>query len=115
MLKRSMFSRNQLTHQSKFALGFLIVFLLFATYESRAKERLNRMLDRSSGLPTESLSGYAQDTYGFFWISTAVGLFRFDGTEFRQWAKDKLTGWHYMVFPSPDGQAFVYDLTHTLY
>jgi ligand-binding sensor domain-containing protein len=80
-----------------------------------AKERLHRMLDRSSGVPSESLSGYAQDTNGFFWISTAAGLYRFDGTEFRWWARDKLTGWHYMVYPSPDGEVFVYDLTHTLY
>src|SRR5712671_5500656 len=110
MLRRPMHSSTQFIHQSKYALCFLIAFLLFAAYEGRAKERLHRMLDSSSGLPNSSLSGYAQDTNGFFWISTAAGLFRFDGTEFRQWAKDKLTGWHYMVFPSPDGQVFVYDL-----
>jgi len=80
-----------------------------------AKERLHRFLDRSDGLPLESLSGYAQDANGFFWISTAAGLYRWDGTEFRGWAKDKLTGWHYMVYPAPDGEVFVYDLTQTLY
>lgn len=93
--------RVQLTHQKKLCLCFLILFLLLAAYEGRAKERLNRMLDRNSGLPIESLSGYAQDTNGFFWISTAAGLFRYDGTEFRQWARDKLTGWHYMVYQDP--------------
>ena len=107
--------RVQFTHQKKSGLCFLIVLLLFASYEGRAKERLNRMLDRNSGLPIESLSGYAQDTHGFFWISTAAGLFRYDGTEFRKWASDKLTGWHYMVYPGPDGQVFVSDLNHTLY
>lgn len=107
--------RVQLTHQKMFCLGIFIVFLLFALCEGRAKERLNRMLNRTSGMPNEALSGYAQDTKGFFWISTAAGLFRYDGTEFRQWAKDKLTGWHYMVYPSPDGEVYVYDLTHTLY
>ena len=73
------------------------------------------MLDRSDGLPLESLSGYAQDANGFFWISTAAGLYRYDGTEFRAWARDKFSGWHYMVYPSPDGEVFVYDLTQTLY
>ena len=115
MLTRSMHSRNQLTHQSKCVLGFLIVFLLFAAYESRAKERLHRMLDSRSGLPNSTLSGFAQDTNGFFWISTAAGLFRYDGTEFRRWAPDKLTGWHYMVYPAPDGEVFVFDMTQTLY
>jgi ligand-binding sensor domain-containing protein len=88
---------------------------LLISLAALAKERLHRTLDRSDGLPLESLSGYAQDTNGFFWISTAAGLYRFDGTEFRGWARDKLTGWHYMVYPGPDGEVFVYDLTHTLY
>ena len=115
MLRMRCNRRVQLTYQKKFGPCLLIVFLLFAAYEGRAKERLNRMLDRNSGLPIESLSGYAQDTHGFFWISTAAGLFRYDGTEFRQWARDKLTGWHYMVYPGPDGDVFVSDLTQTLY
>jgi hypothetical protein len=100
--------------RTKFLLCSLALILLMSL-AALAKERLHRMLDRSSGVPSESLSGYAQDTNGFFWISTAAGLYRFDGTEFRWWARDKLTGWHYMVYPSPDGEVFVYDLTHTLY
>jgi signal transduction histidine kinase len=115
LIKRSMHRRHQLIQQSSCVLFSLIAFVLLAAYEGRAKERLYRMLDRSSGLPSASLSGYAQDTNGFFWISTAAGLFRYDGTEFRQWARDKLTGWHYMVYPAPDGEVFVYDLNHTLY
>ncbi len=114
-ITRSMHNCNQRTCQSKCGLWLLVVFLLFASYQASAKERMNRMLDRSGGLPIESLSGYAQDADGFFWISTAAGVFRYDGTEFRQWARDKLTGWHYMVYPSPDGEVFVYDLTQTLY
>lgn len=100
--------------RTKFLLCSLALILLMSL-AALAKERLHRMLDRSDGLPLESLSGYAQDTNGFFWISTAAGLYRFDGTEFRAWAKEKLTGWHYMVYPAPDGEVFVYDLTQTLY
>jgi signal transduction histidine kinase/ligand-binding sensor domain-containing protein len=94
----------------------LVILILFAGLsESLSKERLNRMLSRSSGLPSESLSGYAQDTNGFFWISSAVGVFRYDGTEFRRWAPEKLTGSYYMVYPAPDGEVYVYDSTGTLY
>ena len=114
-ITRSMHSCNQRTYRSKCVLRLLVVFLLFASYESPAKERVYRMLDRSGGLPIESLSGYAQDTNGFFWIGTAAGVFRYDGTEFRQWARDKLTGWHYMIYLAPDGEVFVSDLTQTLY
>jgi ligand-binding sensor domain-containing protein len=78
MLKMRWNRRVQLSYQKKFGPCLLIAFLLFAAYEGRAKERLNRMLDRNSGLPIESLSGYAQDTHGFFWISTAAGLFRYN-------------------------------------
>lgn len=94
---------------------WLLALILPMSLAAPAKERLYRMVDRSDGLPLESLSGYAQDSNGFFWISTAAGLYRYDGTEFRAWARDKLSGWHYMVYPSPDGEVFVYDLTQTLY
>lgn len=102
-------------HATAKSLLFTLTFILLMPLVALTKERLHRFLDRSDGLPLESLSGYAQDANGFFWISTAAGLYRWDGTEFRGWAKDKLTGWHYMVYPAPDGEVFVYDLTHTLY
>src|SRR5438132_14406374 len=102
-IMRSMHNCNQGTCQSKCSLWLLVVVLLFPSYQAPAKERMNRMLDRSGGLPIESLYGYAQDTNGFFWISTAAAVLRYGGTEFRQWARRKLTGWHYMVYAAPDG------------
>jgi ligand-binding sensor domain-containing protein len=88
---------------------------LIASFYSVAKERSYRVFDHSNGLPVSSISGFAQDAKGFFWFGTAAGLFRFDGTEYRQWAKEKLAGWHYGVYAAPDGEVFVFDLTHTLY
>ena len=88
---------------------------LIASFYSVAKERSYRVFDQSNGLPVSSISGFAQDANGFFWVGTAAGLFRFDGTEFRQWARDKLAGWYYGVYAAPDGEVFVFDLTHTLY
>lgn len=91
------------------------LFLILIPLSVSAAERVYRIYNQSSGLPVASLSGYAQDTNGFFWVSTTEGLFRFDGTEFRQWAKDKFSGSHYMIYPAPDGEVFVFDITHTLY
>ena len=88
---------------------------LIASSYLTAKERTFRVFDQSNGLPVASLSGFAQDANGFFWLGTAAGIFRFDGTEFRPWARGKLAGWYYGVYPSPDGEVFVFDLTHTLY
>lgn len=92
----------------------LLALLLFSCTIS-SKERAFRIFDQSNGLPVSSVSGFAQDARGFFWFGTAAGLFRFDGTEFRQWARGKLAGWYYQVYAAPDGEVFVFDLTHTLY
>lgn len=93
---------------------WLLALLLFSSTIT-SKDRAFRVYDQSNGLPVSSVSGFAQDANGFFWFGTAAGLFRFDGTEFRQWAKDKLAGWHYKVYVAPDGEVFVFDLSHTLY
>lgn len=92
-----------------------LLALLFFSATISSKERTFRVFDQSNGLPVSSISGFAQDANGFFWFGTAAGLFRFDGTDFRQWAKGKLAGWHYQVYAAPDGEVFVFDLTHTLY
>ena len=95
---------------------FLIAFLLFASYDCPSKLRAFRVFDQAHGLPVSSLSGLAQDTNGFFWLGTAAGLYRFDGLEFRHWAKDKIAGWSYEIVAGPHGQVLVTCLPdHTLY
>ncbi len=69
----------------------LIVLSLIAA-PAFAKERAFRVLNQSNGLPVSSLSGFTQDTDGFFWFGTSAGLYRYDGVEFRRWASDKITG-----------------------
>lgn len=71
----------------------------------RQRARLSRV--QSNGLPVSWLSGFTQDTNGFFWFGTAAGLYRFDGVEFRQWAKGKIGGWHYQVFPGQNGEVLL--------
>ena len=72
-----------------------------------AKERAFHVLNQSNGIPVSSLSGFAQDSEGFFWFGTAAGLYRYDGAEFRQWAKDKIAGGFYEVRAGPDGEVLV--------
>ena len=116
LIQKGRNTRVQLSHQEKFGMCFLITFLLFAAYEGRAKERTFRVFDQSNGLPASSLSGFAQDTDGFFWFGTAAGLYRYDGLEFRHWAKEKIAGWHYQVYPGPNGEVLVTcEPDHTLY
>jgi ligand-binding sensor domain-containing protein/two-component sensor histidine kinase len=95
-------------------LVWLFVFLTAATIW--AKERAYHVFDQSDGFPVSSLSGFTQDTNGFFWFGTAAGLYRFDGVEFRRWAKDKISGWFYQVFAGPNGEVLVTSLPDaTLY
>lgn len=84
----------------------LLIFLVMAS-AIRAKERTYNVINQSASLPVSSFSGFSQDTNGFFWFGTAAGLFRFDGVEFRHWAKDKLTGSFYEVYAGPNGEVLV--------
>jgi len=39
-------------------------------------------INDDSGLPTDEVYDLLQDEYGFIWLGTNAGLFRFDGTDF---------------------------------
>ena len=91
---------------SQWRLVCLLIFLVVAG-AIRAKERTYNVINQSTSLPVSSFSGFSQDTNGFFWFGTAAGLFRFDGVEFRHWAKDKLTGSFYEVYTGPNGEVLV--------
>lgn len=85
----------------------LCLFLLLLSSITSATQRIYRAFDQSSGLPVSSVNSIAQDTEGFFWLSTAGGLYRYDGKEFRHWAKDKITSSSNMVYACPQGEVLV--------
>ena len=85
----------------------LAALLFLTTATICAKERTFKVFDQNNGLPVSQLSGFTQDTNGFFWFGTASGLYRFDGTEFRHWAKDKIGGWFYQIYAGPNGEVLV--------
>jgi signal transduction histidine kinase len=91
----------------------LIVLLLLIASPFHAKERAYRIFDQSDRLPVSWLSGFTQDSNGFFWFGTAAGLYRFDGLEFRHWGKDTIFGWHYQVYAGPDGEVLLTCLPDT--
>jgi len=86
---------------------YCLIFLLLIAAPSFAKERAFRVLDQTAGLPVSPLSGFAQDTNGFFWFATAAGLYRFDGMEFRHWAKDKVGAPFFQVYAGPNSEVLV--------
>jgi len=89
------------------------VVLLVIAAPIRAKERAYRVFDQSDRLPVSWLSGFTQDSNGFFWFGTAAGLYRFDGLEFRHWGKDTIFGWHYQVYAGPNGEVVLTCLPDT--
>src|SRR6185312_14104627 len=91
----------------------LVVVLLLTVSSIDAKERAYKIFDESDRLPVSWLSGFTQDNNGFFWFGTAAGLYRFDGLEFRHWAKDTIFGWHYQVFAGPNGEVLLTCLPDT--
>ena len=91
---------------SQWRLVCLLIFLVVAS-AIRAKERTYNVINQSTSLPVSSFSGFSQDPNGFFWFGTAAGLFRFDGVEFRHWAKDKIAGSFYEVYAGPNGEVLV--------
>ena len=67
-----------------------------------AQDRLVRRFGPETGLvpPVHAL---AQDSTGFLWIGAQGGLFRYDGTEFRRWAADKIRHPVVAVAIAPEG------------
>src|SRR5688572_25136454 len=42
-----------------------------------------------NGLPTNSIQSVYQDSYGFMWLASYNGLFRWDGTTFKKYYHDE--------------------------
>src|SRR5579862_1763677 len=48
----------------------------------------SRVYRVTEGLPSALVSAIAQDQQGYLWLGTALGLVRFDGTDFVEWNDD---------------------------
>lgn len=62
-----------------------------------------RDFSNQSGLTGHPVYALAQDSTGFLWVGGVGGLFRYDGREFRHWARGVLPSWVASVAVSPGG------------
>ncbi|MDZ7933913.1 MAG: histidine kinase [Emticicia sp.] len=51
-----------------------------------------RSLDKTNGMPTNTVYDLLQDKRGFMWFGTDKGLYRYDGSEFRLFSNKKQDG-----------------------
>ncbi|HEX7090556.1 MAG TPA: two-component regulator propeller domain-containing protein [Longimicrobiales bacterium] len=86
--------------------GALVLLLLCVavTADARAQERLVRRFATEEGLGAPPVSALAQDRSNTLWIGTKGGLYRFDGTVFRRWASDRVTGAVARIAAAADGR-----------
>ncbi|MBL7726668.1 MAG: hypothetical protein JNM68_03235, partial [Dinghuibacter sp.] len=70
----------------------LLLFLVFFARQSTAQEMSVIRYDERNGLTADVIYGIAQDKYGFLWLGTENGVFRFDGATFKKFSvEDGLT------------------------
>ncbi len=64
----------------KISIILLFAFPLFNT--ANAQQVTTRLYTTNDGLPTSSVFGAYEDSYGYLWIGTSNGISRFDGKQF---------------------------------
>ncbi|AXI83113.1 response regulator [Xylella taiwanensis] len=70
-------------------LAALLVLVLFVTATAAVPEMPRfRVLDATSGLPSNVVRAMVQDAAGYLWLATGDGLARYDGTAFKVWRHD---------------------------
>jgi signal transduction histidine kinase/ligand-binding sensor domain-containing protein len=65
-----------------------VLLLLFSTVASLAADStwFARPWESNDGLPNDTITGLAQTSDGYLWISTPVGIARFDGVHFEEYS-----------------------------
>lgn len=81
---RSVFARGQVI-----AMALVLYALAACAWAMEFPERpVFRTFDNTSGLPSNVVTGLAQDRAGYIWIGTDDGLARYDGIDFKVWQYD---------------------------
>ena len=66
-----------------FSLRLLIILVIFITgFTTKAQDPFYYRIDRSKGLPSNTVYDVFQDSKGFIWFSGSFGLCRYDGNRF---------------------------------
>src|SRR5690349_18452824 len=65
------------------------LFFVFITSISLAQQYNVKTYSFNEGLTTYNIKKVVQDKYGFIWIATQDGVFRYDGTSFDPYKKSR--------------------------
>ncbi len=72
----------------KYGLTFLLLYFVLLGF---AQEPFSVPINQSTGLPSNSVYDIYQDKKGFIWITTEVGLVRYDGLQYKTYSNEKQT------------------------
>lgn len=92
----------------------VLAVVLCLAFPAMAVERSVRVYDERDGLTVSETCELAQDSRGFLWIGTIGGLTRFDGSEMRAWAPDRLRHVVQILATGPYGEVIVAGATEPL-
>ena len=67
---------------------FLIILFLVFPDVNWGQNPYYYNIDRTNGLPSNSVYDIFQDSKGFMWFATGKGLCRYDGTTFKTYTSD---------------------------
>ena len=68
----------------------LIVFLFLLIFKRSNSQQFNvKTYSFAEGLNTYNIKKTVQDKYGFIWLATQDGVYRFDGTSFEAYKKNE--------------------------
>ncbi len=108
---------------TKFSSSVLLGFLLFSNFvasESTIPYYYSTEISYSDGLPKGLINGIIQDQYGFIWVTSQSGLFRYDGKTFKVYFPNKDLNKSipdpvlYTGFVSSSGDFYVGSMSHGL-
>ena len=98
----------------------ILVFLLLCSVVKAEEPALKseysyRRYTTQDGLPSASVGQLFQDSHGFLWISSGVGIIRFDGFEFKTFLKGRLANIFFInENQHGDIQAFTNNIRYTV-
>jgi signal transduction histidine kinase/ligand-binding sensor domain-containing protein len=70
--------------KNRFLVGLTTIFLLGSTFSLQAQNFIFNNITSDDGLPSISVTDVTQDTYGFIYLGTWDGVYRFDGKSYKK-------------------------------
>ncbi len=71
--------------------SFLYIFILVISHFCFGQNPYFQTIDKTNGLPSNSVYDIFQDSKGFMWFATGKGICRYDGSVFKAFSSDEQT------------------------